>query len=244
MRPVRILRPLAALCLVAAFGCSDQGPEPGVLVVPFELGNQKDCDSLGVVAVRAELDGGDFVEEVDCEAGQVRFNFLMPGTYDLALFGLDADDVPILDSLATENLRVSVVGEGSTVVAEPTVKLTAAPARLLLRWELGFGSCESANIDHFELSAWREDGSELLLETELPCEMSGEGRDQYRLVPDLDRELSGDEVGEVAIQPIDGDGLAMGGELLFTFAAPGAGQQVKLSMSCDAGGCDGTGEPD
>ena len=148
-----------------------------------------------------------------------------------------------MDSLASE-VVLDVVGEGTTIVADPAVKLSAAPAQLLLRWDLGFGTCESAAIDAFLVTAWRQDGSELLLDLELPCSMSGEGVEQYRPVPDPSRQLSGDELGEVTIQAFDPSGVAVGDPAVFLFDTPGPGRPVKLSLECDLGGCEGTGQPD
>ncbi|HEX2676980.1 MAG TPA: hypothetical protein VHM19_10080, partial [Polyangiales bacterium] len=52
---------------------SDKDPEAGVLVLPYELGNHRDCSELGVKIVRAELDDPMFVEEALCDAGEIRF---------------------------------------------------------------------------------------------------------------------------------------------------------------------------
>jgi hypothetical protein len=129
-------------------------------------------------------------------------------------------------------------------VVQPAVTLTAAPAKLLLRWQLGLGSCESANLGGFGISAWRADGSELLMESEVACDVPGDGAQQYRLVPDEGRELSGDAVGEAQVQAFDDYDFALGDPITFTFDSPGPGGKVKLSMSCDARGCQGTGEAD
>lgn len=229
---------------LAACGGGDESAETGVLVVPFELGNQRTCEELGIVAVRGELGDGDIVEEVECDAGELRFTDLDPGRYQVTLYGLDAADVPVMDSLADGPQPIQVVGEGTTVVFDPALGLTSAPARLSLRWTFGFSTCESASIDGFAIAAWRADGSALLMESDVACGTAGEGRDQYRLVPDIERELSGSEVGEVEIQPHDTRGFAIGDPLTFKFTAPGPGANIKLSLDCDEGGCDGTGTPD
>ena len=174
----------------------------------------------------------------------MRFSLLPAGRFDVELFGLDRDGVAVMDSLGDVPAAIDVIGGGTAVVFDPAVKLTAAPAQLKLRWQFGFGSCESSEIDRFEIAAWRKDGSELLMESELACSMPGEGRGQYRLVPDLDRELSGDELGEVEIQPFDVNDLSVGEPIVFGFPAPGAGREVKLSLTCNAGGCQGSGTLD
>lgn len=238
--------PLLALlggALLAACG-DDPGPKAGVLVVPFTLGNERSCEELGVVSVRAELDDGSYVETADCDAGKVRFELLMPGTYEVSVYGLDREGVEVVDSLESGLVNVTVVGEGTTVVAEPSLQLTASPAHLLVRWDFNFGSCDSASIDTFALGAWRGDGSKLLLDTRMPCDMTGHGPGLYREVPDLDRDVSGEELGEVNVQPVDEHGIEVGKPVKFTFKSPGAGRFVKLTLACDDGGCDGTGEPD
>lgn len=228
---------------LAACG-EDPGPEAGVLVVPFTLGNNKTCEDLGVFLVRGELDEGVHAQEADCDAGKVRFDLLMPGTYEIVAYGLDSEGVEVVDSLEDGVVIATVVGEDATVVADPPLQLTAAPAHLMVRWDFAFASCDGTGIDRFALSAWRSDGSRLLLETQLPCAMAGDGPGEYRAVPDLERRLSGDEIGEVSVQPVDVHGIAIGDPVEFLFTSPGAGRYVQLSLSCDDGGCTGSGEPD
>lgn len=240
-------RVLASVFLLAAAlaACGeDPGPEAGVLVVPFTLGNNKSCEDLGISLVRGELDEGAYAEEADCDAGKVRFDALMPGTYSIAAFGLDLEGVEVVDSLEDGLPVATVVGEGMTVIADPPLQLTAAPAHLMVRWDFAFASCDGTGIEHFAVSAWHTDGSRLLLETNLPCTMAGEGPGEYRSVPDLDRRVSGDEVGEVSIQPMDDHGVGIGDPIEFAFESPGPGRHVRLTLSCDDGGCVGSGEPD
>lgn len=246
---MRSLKHVASVALtlwaVSLAGCaSDELGSSGVLIVPFELGNRRSCEDLGIVAIRGELDDGDYIEEVDCDAGELRFAHLEPGRYKVTLYGLDDDDTPVMDSLGAGPQAIQVVGDGTTVVFDPAIGLTSAPARLLLRWSFGFSTCDAASIAGFAVAAWRADGSALLMESEIACSVAGQGRDQYRLVPDLGRELSGSEVGEVEIQPHDLEGFAIGDATTFSFEAPGPGAEIKLSLSCDSGGCTGSGEPD
>jgi len=238
------------LALVSALGSSLTGCEKeddatfGTLVVPFELGNRRTCDSFGVERVRGELDDGMFVDEASCEAGEVRFSQVPAGSYRARLFALDDDDVEIMDSLRDRDVLMNVVGDGTTVVADRPVKLTATPAHLFVRWTFGFGSCKSSGIDLFTLGVWRSDGSELMLTADLDCRQDGEGSEGYREVPDPDRALAGDQVGEVAIQALDRSGLEVGEPVTFDFPAPGAGRDIKLSLECEEGACTGLGYPD
>jgi hypothetical protein len=243
----RRFRTAAALAVISGLGLACGGkndPQAGVLVVPYELGNHKDCSSLGVKVVRAELDDPMFVEEALCDSGEVRFEQVPPGSYHVRLFGIDRSGIAVMDSLQERDLGVNVVGNGTTVVADPAIMLTAAPARLMLRWNFGFGTCDSAGVDRFAVTAWRSDGSALLLDTEVSCKLVGQGAEQYRSVPDLQRQLAGDELGEVNIQPLDKNGVEMGQPTTFNFAAPGPGHNVMLSVTCSEGGCKGSGTLD
>lgn len=227
-----------------AVGCGEAEPQTGTVVVPFALGNYKECSELGITQVRAELDEGAAAETVSCETGEVRFNGVLPGAHDVKLYGLDADGFPAMDSLESP-ARVVVIGEqGGTVTAEPSVVLSLAPASLHLRWDLGFGSCTSADIDFFLVSAWRQDGSELLLQQSIACDTAGEGENQYRQLLDEERRLGGTELGEVSVQPFDANGVSVGDPAQFTFEAPGAGRPVHLTLECAAGGCTGAGSAD
>lgn len=235
---------LAWVVSCPALSCGEAEPQAGMLVVPFALGNYKECADLGITQVRADLDDGAATKAVSCEVGEVRFNDLSPGAYDVKLYGLDADGFPVMDSLGSP-ARVIVIGEaGGTVSAEPSVVLSSAPASLLLRWDLGFGSCDSTDIDFFMVSAWRQDGSELLLQQSISCDTVGEGEDQYRQLLDENRRLGGSELGEVSIQPFDVNGVSLGDPVLFEFDAPGAGRSVHLTLECEIGGCTGAGIPD
>jgi hypothetical protein len=234
--------------LVAAVtaGCSilsGNDKKQGALVVPFELGNQKDCASLNVVTVRAELDGGGVAKEVNCDAGKIRLDGVTPGSHDVVLYGLDKDDIKIMDSLAAGPLSAKVE-DGKTTVIDPPAQLTLAPAKILLRWDFGFASCSSAAIETFRATAWRSNGSEQLLQTKVKCSSAGTGEGQYRNVADPGRDLSGDELGEVDVQPESSTPADVGAAVKFSFDPPGPGREIKLSLTCTEKGCEGSGQPD
>lgn len=238
--------PLLVLALGAGLtGCREHDePSSGTLVVPFELGNRRSCESFSVERVRGELDDGRFIDEATCEAGEVRFLQVPAGSYHARMFALDDDDVEVMDSLHDRDAVMNVIGGGTTVVADRPIMLTATPAHLYVRWTFGFGTCRSAGIDLFALSVWRRGGSELLLAADLDCHLDGDDDEGYRAVPDLERALAGDEVGELTIQPLDRTGLELGEPVEFDFAAPGAGRDMKFSLVCEEGSCQGKGYPD
>ncbi|HKU38153.1 MAG TPA: hypothetical protein VJR89_08400 [Polyangiales bacterium] len=229
---------LAGFSLALA-ACFEDDDSTGTLVVPFELGNGRDCDDFDVEHVRGELDDGKYVDEVRCEIGVVKFEDVPKGKYDVRLFGLDNDDVAVMDSLEEDDLEMEVLGDGTTVIAGDAVKLTSAPANLYIRWTFGFGTCKSAGVDQFEVEVWRGDGSDLLMDSELDCDEVSDDDENYHLVPDPKREFAGDEVGEVTITPVDKHDDEIGDPVEFEFDAPGAGRDVKLSLLCNEEGCVG-----
>lgn len=236
---------LVSVALFSA-GCgilSSNDKKQGSLVVPFELGNHKSCASVNVVTVRAEFDDGGVAKETNCEAGTIRFDGVALGPHRVVLYGLDKNDIKIMDSLATGPLSVTIE-DGKTQVIDPPAQLTLAPAKLALRWDFGFSSCGSASIDSFRVTAWRSGGSQQLLQTNVSCGTPGKGEGQYRDVPDPGRDLSGDELGEVEVQPVSGTPADVGAPVKFTFDPPGPGRDIKLSLTCTAKSCKGSGKPD
>jgi hypothetical protein len=231
--------------LVALFGSAscffedDDEPSEGTLVVPFELGNRRSCKSFGVKEVRGELNDGDYIEEVSCDLGEVRFRNVKAGTYRVRLFGLDQDGVAVMDNRQDNDTALHVIGDGTTVEADRPIKLTASPAHLFLRWSFGFGSCKSASIDRFAIEVWRDDGGELLLETEVDCETDGEGPEGYRQV--TDDGLASEQVGEVSVQPLDEGGEELGDPVLFELDSPSTGRDIELTFNCvQSVCCEGT----
>jgi len=233
-------------CLTAACGDGDDdGSSKGTLVVPFTLGNSRPCDVLGVKNVRAELNDSSFVQTAPCTAGQVRFVGIPSGTYKIDLYGVDDTGVEIMDSTSEGDVSVNVIGNDQTTRRQPPVTLTAAPAHLFVRWDFKFSSCKGAHIQTFDIKAWRGSGDTLLLSKMLDCTSDGDGPDGYHEIEDPERRLTGDDSGEVSVQPYDMNKAEIGGPVVFKFRAPGSGYDVKVTVECDAAGfCGGSGKPD
>lgn len=233
-----------ALLATACPSDTSSSSSTGTLVVPFELGNHRTCQELSVAKVRGELDGGMYVAEALCAVGAVRFKEIPGGNYHVRMFGVDDSGVEVMDSYSSHDVVVTVLGDDSTVVTKPAVTLTAAPAHLLLRWNFGFGTCKGVGVDRFHVTVWRSTGDDLVLDETLACSTEGEGDDQYREVPDDNRQLGGDSVGEISVQPLDKTGVTVGDAVLFNFKAPGPGHDIKISLTCEEGACTGSGKPD
>jgi hypothetical protein len=233
---------LAVLATLSAC-VAETGSDAGALVIPYDFGKSRDCTSMGVQSVRAVLNSGDMVE-ASCKRGRVRFDALEAGEYKVVMYGLDAEGTAIVDSLGSGPVPVDVVGGNARVVVDPPILLVPAPVKLKLRWTFGFGSCESDEIDGFTVTGWHIDGTTELVVANLACETPGDRPERYRLVPDPGRTLAGDQLGAVDVQPYDDSMLAIGDRVAFSFTPPGAGGEILLSIRCDEGGCQGSGEPD
>jgi hypothetical protein len=247
----RVTSGCALTCaLLASVSCgggdddSEGGSGSGTLVIPFELGNMRPCDALMVKTVRADLNDEEITQTVNCTNGEVRIRNLRAGSYTILLYGENADEVAIMDSSQVGPVTVNVAGGDNTTVVKPPVTLTAAAAKLYIRWTLGFGSCKGVDIESFYVKVWRRNGDELLLSATLDCELEGDDVDQYRVVPDPNRALGGGDVGEVTVAPLDHNGTVVGMPVSFKFDSPGAGKDIRLSVSCTDGACRGSGKPD
>lgn len=244
--PRNVVRGLCLMgCVLSACGDSGNGDgSKGTLVVPFQLGNNRTCESLDVKTVRAELNEMTYVQEAPCGNFQVRFRDVPAGSYKLKMVAIDDNGIEVMDSYNAGDLTVNVTGNDATNVYMPTVQLTAAPAHLLVRWNFGFTSCMGVGIQDFVIEAWRGSGNDRLLDATLDCTLEGEGADQYREIDDPNRRFTGDDSGEVTVQPRDKSKAELGQPVVFKFKAPGPGQDVRVSLDCGDGACHGTGRPD
>ncbi|KIG12387.1 hypothetical protein DB30_01509 [Enhygromyxa salina] len=243
--------PLAAvlgvgLAASSLLGCApDKGP--GSLVVSYVLGNSKTCAELGIEDMRAELVQGPadnttvvYSEDLPCAAdSDIIFEGLEPGIYSLVVEGYDSNGVATLDNLG-EPASARAVEIFEAAETSTDVSLTARPAKLEIAWRLGvggFGNCGSEGIDRLRITAYQVGGSTELLQTELDCELTSDGNNGYRTVPDPERALNGALLGEVGIQPLSASGSPVGTAAKFTFMPVGAGYPVRLNIECSAAGC-------
>lgn len=226
---------LSTASLTALGGCADEGP--GSIVIPVQLGNNKSCEEVGVTQLHAELErGGEIYEEtVDCSVGEVRIDDVAPQRYDLLVQGLASDGAAILDNLDQDARVVDVLGDGQTNVID-TVLLTDAPAQLRIGWDFGLSNCASAGIHEFEITAFENGGSAVLLTSAIDCDAPTDAGNLH-VVPDPDRDLNGKLLAEAAIQPVDKSGAHVGSPISFSFDPPGPGRFVDLIIECDETGC-------
>lgn len=223
-------------------GCNNSDEEGGSLQLSYQLGSGKDCDELDIKRVTAVLNDDEYREEVACDKKEIRFNDVEPGTYTLQLFGFDSDNDAVMDSEPQEDIKITAA---KTLTIDTPIRIVDAPARLKLRWDFEFSDCKDSGLGGFRITAFTADGSDVLLTQSISCEFDSIDDDGYHILPDPDRELKGNDFGEVSIQPLDSNDTELGEPIAFVFEeSPGPGGVVKLSLECGDTGCTGSGEPD
>ncbi|MCP4599870.1 MAG: hypothetical protein GY847_04895 [Proteobacteria bacterium] len=215
-------------------------PFEGSVVVPFSIAyNGTTCEAAGVETVQAVLDDGAYKAEVDCTDYEILFEGVEAGDHSLALYGLNADGVPIADSLGDGMQEISVVEFEVTVFAAP-VTLTEAPVKVLMRWNLGYGTCDSVGFGNFEVKVIAPSGKRIFRTRKLACNAQITELGDYRVVPDPKRKLVNPDIDLIMLQPVDKKGRPLGEEfeVEFTdFVVPGPGESIQLSFRCSAWGC-------
>lgn len=233
---------VTALAFVALLGCKNKDG-PGDLSVEFVLGNDKACSEVGIETIRVQLSrSGEvlYTEEGVCTSGPVMLMDVEPNNYDLLVEGLDVAGVAVFDNIDTPaGERKIEVFEDSLALA--SVDLLARPAQLMLRWDFEFSSCAQSGIDRFEVRAFEVGGGNLMHEGEIDCESEADPATGYHLLDDPDRVLTGSQLGEVGVIPLDASGTMVGEQVTFTFDPVGAGYPVELTLMCTGTGCTSTG---
>jgi hypothetical protein len=216
-------------------GCSDDAG-PGHIVIPYKIGAGLSCDDLGVTKVRATLTE-DISDDAPCENGEVRIDDVPPGSYDLLLQGLDGNGVAIVDNGAHDD-RVEIIGDGSTVTADE-INMSLAPAKLWIRWDFDYVTCDTVDFTDIEIEAYANGGGLLLHDSSFDCDADPEeGMSGYHLFEDDSRNLVGDALDTVIVAPVDASGAPVGPEMSFSFEPVGHGYPVEISLRCDENGCD------
>lgn len=238
------------LCLTALAACNKEDP-PGSLIVPFSIGADIPCSSLGVTQVTIELwsmpaEGapGEQVDSaiVSCDDGQAEFTSLAVGRYEVRASGIDMDNVVIVDNGGKDKVDTAEVTSGTENTADE-VNMSITPAKLHVRWKLndGFGQCTDVPAKQFVVSAYSNNGGTKMYEYAFDCDPVEEPVNGYNVVIDDGRQVEGDELDLITINPID----AMGNDVLpdplyFQMTPPGYGRTVKLTAALNCMGTDCT----
>ena len=236
------------LCFTALTACNKTDP-PGSLIVPFQIGADIGCSTLGVTQVTIELwskpSEGAPGEQVDsatvsCDDGKAEFTSVPVGNYEVHASGIDMESVVVVDNGGNDPLDTAEVTSGTMNTADK-VTMTITPAKILVRWKLndGFGQCSDVPATEFVVTAYSNSGGTPMYEYAFPCDPAEEPVMGYNVVLDEMRLIEGDELDLITINPID----AMGADVLpdplyFQMTPPGYGRTVKITAQLDCTGTD------
>ena len=232
---------IVLISLVAVGGCYEMLEEDttGSWTATYQIESiGMSCEEAGVATVLAVFDDGLYQAEVPCDQYEISVNDIEKGPHLLTLYGLDADGIPIVDSLAGGETQVLIQESKKTVQSDP-IQLTEAPVALLLRWNLGFGSCNSRRFKDFVVEAFDFD-DEKIFQSRVGCTTVGALDGEFRIVPNKKRQLVDPEIGSLLVYPVAKSNKSLGEdfEVLFEdFEVPGPGEPIKLSISCNQTGC-------
>lgn len=233
LHPKKILS-CALLSLVAlTTACGGEG-EMFTVTLPYQLGAGLNCQTAKITKIRAVF--GALREhnfEGTCDGtGQLIANAVPKGTWPLTIEGIDpAGAVTMSSSVGSAPPNVEIIGDGATT---PKLTLANLPAQVQLRWDLGFGSCESLNLKGFKVDAWDRSKGRMLMSGMIDCGAKP-NEQMYRSLPDPNKQLSGTELMALTIQPTLKDGKSFGNSLTVDLKGPpGPGYFVRLGIKCDA----------
>lgn len=231
------------LSLVAmTTACGDEA-ETFSATLPYQLGAGLNCQAAKVTTVRAVFGAlRETVVEGACDnSGQLAANGVPKGTWPLTIEGVDAAGAVIMSSaVGSVPPNVEIIGDGATT---PRLTLANVPAKMQLRWDLGFGSCESMNLQGFKVDAWDRSKGRMLMSGMIDCSAPA-NEQMYRSLPDPNHQLSGTELMALTIQPTLKDNQSFGAPVVVDLAAPpGPGYIVRLGIKCDVNAAACTADP-
>lgn len=220
--------------LAFSTACADD-EQPVSATLPYQIGAGLSCQQSKVTTLRAVLGAArEQVFEGPCDdTGKLAVNGVRKGTWPLVLEGVDAQGAVIMRSTigAAAVPRVELLADGATL---PRLTLANVPAKMQLRWNLGFGSCETLNIKGFMVQAWDQSKGRMLMSGTIECG-APVVNDTFRALPDPQGLLSGSELRALSIQPLLVNGQGFGDAVQVDLQSPpGPGYIVRVSLTCDA----------
>lgn len=241
----RLFASLFCLTVIAPTACGGDDP-PGTLIVPFEIGAGVACSTLGVTNVTITLlsmpASGAEAEEiasetVSCEDKQAEFSGIVPGRYEIRATGVDGENVIVVDNGGKDKPDLGEVTSGAENTAD-VVNMSATPAQIHVRWKIndGFSQCTDVPATEFVVKAFDNGGASELHTHAFDCDPIEEPVGGYNVVIDEGRDIEGDELEVITIEPIDAMGASVAPKLFFNMSPPGHGRIIKLTALLDCTG--------
>ena len=242
----RTLLSTACLPLLTALALAGCTQDPGNVEIPFSIGaSSVTCETANVATVEMTLteisdEGGEdpleYQGSAPCTEGSVNFTGIAASNYEVTAVGVSSDGLATWDNQDPSSLKKVEALAGQDVTTEE-VRMTPTPARILVRWELTKGGaqvqCSGVETKKFQISAFDEDGfNALLIADAVDCDAE-QAESPYHVIPDPDRDVAGDRLGQIDISPQDADGNPVGApSTVILDQPPGFGVSVRVVVSC------------
>lgn len=157
----RFLLVSALLALIFSItACNHSTAATGAATVEWRIGGST-CDGAGLSQVEVELWDGDELVDVSvdrCEVGQVTFNLVPPGRYDVVVWAYP----PAKVGEETERTHADAIYEGAfegltirsnqTATLQSPIALTARKATLYVNWGFSAGMCLQNEV--YDVEVW------------------------------------------------------------------------------------------
>ncbi len=242
----RTLLSTACLPLLTALALAGCTQDPGNVEIPFSIGAASvTCETANVATVEMTLteisdEGGEepleYQGSAPCTDGSVSFTGIAASNYEVAAVGLSSDGLATWDNQDPSSLKKIEALAGQDVTTDE-VRMTPTPARILVRWELTKGGaqvqCSGVATKQFQVSAFDENGfNALLIADPIDCDAE-QAESPYHVIPDPDRSVAGDSLGQIDITPQDAQGNPVGSPSTVVLdQPPGFGVSVRVVVKC------------
>ncbi len=167
-----------ALLLLATVGLIGVGCTPAEEVIPPGKVQAKwrlsgtTCEEAGVITVKATLTQEQsaiaFFEEADCADGELSINSVSPGTYDLAIEGLNDEGETIYKASVED---VVVVSDELTNTTTLTLKVVGGELRTEWRFDNG-KFCANNNVETIEVVVTEQPSGWPALNDSVACDVA------------------------------------------------------------------------
>lgn len=211
------------------------GNDVYVASVPYQLGAGMTCQQANIVKLRVKLGKlADQVFEGACDdTGSLTLDGVQEGEWSMIVEAIDAKGVVTMSSNVATAPPTVDFNQNEQVT--PRMTLASVPAKVKLRWNLGFGTCDNMGLQGFGVQAWDESNARLLLSGSIDCKAPLDA-ESFRVLADPNGLLSGSDLRALTIQPLSTNGQDFGGPISVNLpAAPGPGYSVEVSFNCVGG---------
>lgn len=218
--------------LTLATAC--EGDEQYTASVPYQLGAGMTCQQANIVKLRVKLGKlADQVFEGACDdTGSLTLDGVQEGEWSMVVEAIDAKGIVTMSSSVATTPPVVNFRENDFVT--PRMTLASVPAKVKLRWNLGFDTCEKMELKGFRVQAWDQSEARLLLSGSIPCNAPLDAQ-SFRDLADPNGLLSGSDLQALTIQPFLNNEQDFGAPIQVKLPAPpGPGYAVEVSFNCVA----------